>query len=260
MTRTLFLAWEDPVEGRWYPIGRLTSDDRRYVFVYTGGVLDAQRTGRFRLLPAFPEFRRVYQSDALFPLFANRLLPASRPDFDNYLQWLNLGEADPAPLAILARTGGQRVTDNLEVFTSPERISGSMYETSFFLHGLNYLPKESSERVDRLERGEQLLLMWDFQNPNDPSALAVRTAEKFPGYVHVIGYCPRHLRGEIQRLLTTNGPVLTVERINPPPAPLQYRALCRLRVRLPDSFAPFSEPEYQPILALDEKEILARAV
>ena len=36
--RKLYLAWEDPIEHRWMPVGQLTKDDdNMYRFVYTKG-------------------------------------------------------------------------------------------------------------------------------------------------------------------------------------------------------------------------------
>lgn len=106
MTRTIFLAWQDPLKRHWYPVGRLSSNDRRFLFVYTGGAIEAQKTGRFSLFATFPDLHGLYQSETLFPLFANRLMPASRPDFPKFLEWLNVSDTGAAPLVILARSGG----------------------------------------------------------------------------------------------------------------------------------------------------------
>jgi hypothetical protein len=255
MIRTLFLAWQDPARRRWHPIGRLTSNGRRFVFVYTQGALDAHQIGRFTPLPMFPDLHAVYQSDQLFPLFANRLMRASRPDYPQYVQWLNLGEKDPTPLALLARSGGHRVTDTLEVFPSPEKLSDDTYETWFFLHGLRHMPKESAERAEKLMPGEPLLVMWDFQNPQDPDALALRSSEMFRGDVHLLGYTPRYLRGEIIKLMTTgdNPPSVTVEQVNTSPAPIQLRVLCKLRMRWTSDFRPFDTSDYTPMVHLNDE-------
>lgn len=57
-----------------------------------------------------------------------------------------------------------------------------------------------------------------------------------------------YLRSEIEKVGAE--PELSVERINPPPAPSELRYLCRLRMPWPIGFEPFSGPEYQPIAAL----------
>ena len=256
MTRKVFLAWQEPERRRWHPIGRLQTNGRRFVFVYTRGALEAQNAGCFTPLAAFPVLRRVYQSEKLFPLFANRLMPSSRPDYRDFLGWLDVAEPDAAPLVILARSGGQRATDTLEVFPSPEKTTGGVYETRFFIHGLSHMPKESLQRAEQLKPGEPLLLMRDFQNPYDANALALRTAESVPGDLHLLGYGPRYLCGELLKLMAASpdSPVVTVERVNLSPAPVQLRILCHLRMKWADGFAPFSGDEYQPIIGDDKAD------
>lgn len=250
MTRQVFLAWQDPERRSWHPIGRLQTNGRRFVFVYTRGAIEAQKAGRFAPLAAFADLHRVYQSTTIFPLFANRLMPTSRPDYANFLRWLDVSAHDAAPLVILARSGGQRATDTLEVFPCPEKTADGAYETRFFVHGLRHMPKESAQRAERLKPGDQLLLMSDFQNPFDANALALRTTETSPGDLHLLGYCPRYLRGELLKLMTgsPNPPRVTVERVNLSPAPVQFRILCHLRMKWADGFAPFTGDEYQPIV------------
>jgi hypothetical protein len=54
-----------------------------------------------------------------------------------------------------------------------------------------------------------------------------------------------YLRSEIEK--AGGEPEVSVERINPPPAPSELRYLCRLRMPWPIGFEPFSGPEYQPL-------------
>ncbi len=117
------------------------------------------------------------------------------------------------------------------------------------------MAKGAAERAARLTVGESLLVMWDFQNPNDSDALALRTSGIAPGDVHLLGYCPRYLRGEILRLMTTpdRAPSVTVARVNVGPAPIQFRVMCHLRMEWAGEFEPFSEPEYQPIVRVESK-------
>jgi hypothetical protein len=35
--KTLYLAWQDPEDRRWFPVGRLSFDGYVYRFVYTNG-------------------------------------------------------------------------------------------------------------------------------------------------------------------------------------------------------------------------------
>ena len=250
MKSTLFLAWQDPSRRRWYPIGRLTTNGRRYLFVYTRGAREAQRDAGFEPLSMFPDLERLYTSLELFPLFANRLVPRSRPEYGEYLKWLDVPESEDDPVLILARSGGQRLTDTLEVFPCPERTSPGEYAIRFLVHGLRHMPDDAIARVAKLEVGEKLLMMKDIQNPVDAMALALRTAEAYERDVHVVGYCPRYLRSDFGRLIDSHeGEIrVTVERVNPPPAPIQFRLLCRLEGRWPTDFEPFSSPDYVPIV------------
>ncbi len=260
MNRQVFLAWQDPERRSWHPIGRLQSNGRRFLFVYTHGALVAKDTGRFSPLAAFPRLDTVYQSSTLFPLFANRLMPSSRPDYPEFLRWLNLGDADPSPLAVLARSGGQRATDTLEVFPCPEKKPDGSYETRFFVHGLRHMPPESTQRAALLQSGDHLLPMWDFGNQHDPYALALRTSEANPGDLYLMGYLPRYLSREVLELLRGgSSPKVQIERINLSPAPIQFRILCRLNMRWAEDFRPFSGRDYQPLVS-DSDEDLSQQV
>src|SRR5947209_4726112 len=119
--RPLFLAWQDPESRRWYPVGRLETLNGLYSFTYTKGAELARSDAQFKPLMSFPELHTIYVSERLFPLFANRLLSPTRPEYSDYLQWLSIPENARDPVAILYRSGGRRVTDTLEVFPGPER-------------------------------------------------------------------------------------------------------------------------------------------
>ena len=256
MTQTLFLAWQDPQRRRWYRIGRLRSTQRRFIFVYTQGALEAQVEAGFSALSAFPELRGVYTSEELFALFSNRLLRPSRPEYKQYLEWLSVPESQADPIAILARSGGQRVTDTLEVFPCPERLPTGEYELHFLIHGLSHMPEGSATRAEDLKVGERLLLMRDFQNPKDKATLALRTSESYLGDMFLVGYCPRYLTGDIVKLMEEEGntPTVLVERVNPVPAPIQFRILCKVLMKWSDTFHPFSGTEYQPIVRAEVEE------
>jgi hypothetical protein len=248
--KTLFLAWQDTSGRRWYTVGRLTRKDSTYEFVYTQGVLEAQREAGFQPLPSFPNLYDVYSSEELFPVFANRLISPSRPDYGSFVEWLSLRDFERHPMAILARSGGKRMTDLLEVFPSPEEDGSGVYQIYFFVHGLSHAAPASMERALQLEIGEKLLLMHDLQNPRDPEALSLRTAEITPGDMHLMGYCPRYLLSDIHKLMKANRelPSVTIEKVNKPPAPIQFRLLCRMTITWAQDFHPFSDYAYQPLV------------
>ncbi len=84
MAKALFVAWRGggPATGRWGPVGKLEHIGGVYRFCYTRG---AEQLEGFRPFPEMPELDSLYESDLLFPLFANRLLAASRPEYQAYL-------------------------------------------------------------------------------------------------------------------------------------------------------------------------------
>jgi hypothetical protein len=243
----LFLAWQDPANRCWHPIGRLTFNDGLYQFVYVRGALEARRQCGFEPLQSFPDLDAVYESQELFPLFHNRVMEPARPDFRQYAEWLNLPADADDPLVFLARSGGRRATDALELFPCPQPNDDGQYHIHFFVHGLQYMSAGSLAEVESLKPGERLLLMRDFQNEYDPNALMLRSSGDEGRFA--VGYCPRYLTADIFNLTGNcpDYPEVLVERVNLPPAPLQVRLLCNLTTCWPEGYAPFADEIYQPI-------------
>lgn len=244
MIQTLFLAWQDPLRRSWFPIGRLTFDGTWYQFVYTDGAKIAQEKCQFQPLHSFPELTGKYRSVALFPFFTNRLMRPSRPEYSNYLQWLNLSSHQDDPMVIFSRTGGGKATDTFEIFPCPKPDENGLYHIHFFAHGLRHLPKGSGERISELQANELLYLANEFQNPYDSRALLLCTRDH-----HIVGYCPRYLVADALELVRKKPNLVNVqvERVNPAPTPLQFRLLCNMTAQWPQGFIPFSGQEYQPI-------------
>jgi HIRAN domain len=243
--KTLFLAWQDPNSRFWFPIGRLTLNAGQFSFVYIKGAKKAEETSKFQPLPSFPDFDKVYQAEELFPLFANRIMRPSRPDYQNHLECLNIPRHYDDPIAILSRSGGKKATDHFEVFPCPEPDEHGLYHIHFFLHGLRHRQQAAIERVNSLKAHEQIYLMHDVHNAYDPMALFLRTDDE-----HLIGYCPRYLAPDIHELLKQDPKLVNVhvERVNLVPTPIQLRLLCNMTAEWPSTFRPFSSDEYQPLV------------
>lgn len=238
--KQLYLAYQDSQSRSWHPVGLLTMDEGgTYRFVYTKG---AEKIPNF-CFGRMGDLNAVYESTDLFPLFSNRLLSNSRPEFKKHLVWLNIRNDDP--LTMLAITEGIRGTDTLEVFKCPTRNKKGEYDVVFLIHGLRHLPPHAVERVNTLKRGDRLFLVLDPQNKYDREAMALRTDEP----VEIIGYCPRYLSPDFSELLLKNrreDVVVSVERINTD-APLNLRLLCRIIAPWPDNFEPCSREEFMPL-------------
>ena len=240
--KALFIAWQDNQSRQWAPVGRLTRENGIYKFVYTRG---AEEMPNFRPFGRMRDLHKAYKSDELFPMFANRILAKNRPEYKDYLRWLGLTDAEYDVLEELARTGGLRATDLLELFPCPEPTPDKNYEVHFFCRGLRHLHTENQERARNLEPGERLYLMQDLQNPYDGMALLLRTDDP----ITLGGYAPRYYSGEFTQLIKSTGPehvTVMVEQVNRD-APLQYRLLCRLVSPWPANFSPCTKEEFRAL-------------
>lgn len=242
--KALFVAWQDPTSRRWIPVGRLTYENGTYKFVYTRGATESES---FTPFGRMVDLNSAYVSDVLFPLFANRVLPKSRPEYSDYLRWLGLDQREHDELEVLARSGGQRATDTLEIFPCPEPTADKHYEVFFFSHGLRHLIPENQARVNELHVGERLFLMRDLQNEHDVMALLLRTDDP----ISIVGYCPRYYSAEFSRLLGSvdqSHVRVTVEQVNPD-APMQLRLLCKLTAPWPANFVACATDQFQPLVS-----------
>jgi HIRAN domain len=242
--RALFVAWRGGNPAAWRPVGRLDFDGEIYRFRYTRGALNPPE---FQPFAQMPDLDQVYESAELFPVFANRLLGKSRPEYEDFLRWSGFDAAQPPdPIALLAVTEGIRQTDALEVFACPEPQPDGSYLNKFFLHGLRHRPAEAIERVGQLQSGQSLLLTPEQSNPEDPAAIGVCTVKPRV----LVGYAPRYLAADIGALLNPCADrwlELSVERVNPQ-APPQYRLLCKLRADWPDGFEPCKHEQFEPMI------------
>lgn len=252
MDRTLFLAWQDPEERRWYTVGRLDYDQDTYQFSYTNEAVKATHHG-FTPIVSFPDLEKTYESSDLFPLFANQVLPPSRPEYDDFVEWLSVPKQEADPVAILARAG-ERMTDTLEIFPYPTKEDQSTYTAHFFVHGLRHQSPDAIERAQQLTPDEPLYLMKDVQNKADPDAVVLRTVETTPNDLHMVGYLPRYLADQLKNIGTAHlrDSSVHVVRVNPSPAPIHFRVLCRLTMHWPPGKAPFDGSAYQPIDSVPE--------
>lgn len=238
----LFVAWRsgEPNSGKWGPVGRLDYDGQSYRFFYTRG---ARILPGFRPFPEMQDLEQVYESEELFPIFSNRLLSKTRPEYEAFLTWSGFDPNNPpAPIALLGVTEGRRQTDAIEVFPCPVPDAEGCYLTKFFLHGIRWMPPFAIEAIGALKPGDPLFVMLDLCNSHDSNAVAVRVERT------MIGYVPRYLVEDVWELLKGCGAVITlfVEKVNKE-APLQQRLLCRMHSCWPEGFKPCSGEAFLPI-------------
>lgn len=241
---SLFVAWRPPLPDQtgWRPVGRLEHDGDLYRFWYTHG---ARKPG-FRPFAQMEQLDQVYESAELFPVFYNRLLSESRPEYEAFMRWSGFdSDSPPDPIMVLGVSEGIRQTDAVEVFPCPAPDASGCYVNKFFLHGIRWLPDAAVERIGTLREDERLKLMLDLQNEHDPQAVSVRTENERM----LIGYVPRYLAHDVWQLVQRCGVhiiELFVARVNPD-APMQNRVLCRLRACWPDGFQPCSGDDFAPM-------------
>lgn len=236
--KCLYVAWQDPQTRTWHTVGRLTRENGRYRFAYTRGALDSPR---FTYLGRMRDLHKAYVSESLFPLFSNRLLDSSRPEYPDYVQWLGVAAEETDPMQLLARSGGKRATDQLCLYPHPEPNEKGEIELFFFSHGLRYLDETGRQHIERLKAGDRLQLSREDDNAYDRYALAVQTAEQVK-----VGYCPRYLNRDLRQAMGVAEVKLTVEKANPE-APLQFRLLCKAVFAPPPGFELFGTDAYQPL-------------
>ncbi len=241
----LFVTWRSPNTRSIKPVGRLAfdQDSGHYEFRYIQSAQQAVVEG-FTPFPEFPKLDAIYRGTELFPLFANRLMPPSRPDYPAFLTKLDLAADRVNPMAILARTGGSRKTDQIELIPWPNLDSDGCYVTYFFLRSVQYMPRPvTEERIAKLVPDEELLPKPDPLNPVDVNAISVWTNDDFK-----IGYLPSYLTTDLQ-VLQNERPTLRVyvSRVNPPPAEAHHRVLCRMVSSWPAGFRPFDSDGFQPL-------------
>lgn len=241
MNKILIIAWRNPSNRKWLPVGKLSNINDKYIFQYTDGAKSAYKEKHFMPFGKMDDLDITYESDVLFPIFKNRLLQKSRPEYNDYLSWLNLQADNTSPLDELACSGGIRATDNLQIFPIPEPRNNK-YKVTFFSHGIRHLPPSYIERVKHLNQGNRLYLIRDIQNDQDSFALALRTNDP----PEIVGYCPSFFVKDFDALIRSNGANnvnVSVMRVNIE-SPVQFRLLCELSTDWPNKFTPFQDEPF----------------
>ena len=236
--KTLYIEWNDPSRRSWVTVGQLTETDKLYTFQYTKG---AYRADSFTPFGRMTSLDGIYESDELFPLFKNRLLNKSRPEYRPFMSWLDLSK-DANPLDILAVSQGLRVTDSLRIFSLPTKTSEG-YTCKFFASGISHLSVESTERIASLSKGDPIYLMDDIQN-EFKDALTLRTGEPKA----LAGYCPSFLSSPLKRMLAEDkeSVAISITKVNVS-APTRYRLLCTLSIKNDSLTDFFADDDHQTI-------------
>lgn len=246
-TPPLCLSWQDRGRTReWFPIGRLDvrADEPEYRFRYIGGAARAQDEVGFPLLLEFPDIEGDYRSSEIFPLFQNRIMSHKRRDFHDYVQTLGLSPSNADPIEILTASGGQRVTDAYEVFPKIVKGDDGSFTCRFFLHGARHTNESARNRLDSLEKGDELRVALELNNPATTLAVQIQTAD-----YHMIGWAPRYLISDLVMAMAEYPDKYEahVVRINRQPAPSAHRLLIEMGGRW-EKHEPMSSADYTPLV------------
>ena len=242
--RTLFLGWSDPQAHRWYPVGRLdvSTAHPQFSFGYTHGAQEAAERSGFVPLYDFPDFYTRYTSSWLFPLFKNRVMNNQRRSYREYLSFLDIDDATPDPLEILAVDGGYRATDHFQVFPMVQKQENGAFHCRFFLHGWRHTNLSAQGRIDSLHSEETLYVTVELTNPETRLAVQIQTTD-----YHMIGWAPRYLVDDLVKAMA-HAPSdfgARVVKVNPVPALPTQRVLIELNGHWPNDHEPMTADEFQ---------------
>jgi hypothetical protein len=187
----LFLVWQAP-EGqqdrlRW-AVGMIESRDLEIFRYFSAEELQTHNNGRtvdrlkaagFAGHPAFPyEPGRCSDVDIL-KTFLRRLPPASRSDFDQYLEYFAIRPSSAiSGLQLLALTEARLPSDGFSL-VDPLDGAAEVCDAVFEIAGYRY---ESTGGT--LDVGDELTLQSDPTNTHDPNAVAVHRLGNRIGFVN----------------------------------------------------------------------------
>jgi hypothetical protein len=247
----LFVTWQAPESRRIFPVARVMRlPDGRYEWAYVRAVSEAREHG-FAGLPGYERIDRVSVSPELPALFAHRVPPRGRrrpagtaPANDRF---------DPAPITLLVPIG-PGTNERLEVFAPPLPASRGKAFGAFMARGVGRIPG-SEAALDSLQAHTALSLRSEPDNLYNPRAVLILQGPT------PIGHVPDYLVNELAEALGESSghgsdvaealrvEVLSVERIQHPPAPPIYNVLCGYECSAQLGARLFRSARYEPVAA-----------
>jgi len=250
----LAVTWQHPFTRKISAIGILSLDtDGCYRFEYVKNVLTIED---FQPLIGFPDLFENYQSDHLFPLFAQRVMDPRRPDYVRYVNALGISESS-TPWEQLSHSGGRRTGDTLQLLPVPVPADDQpgIWEVKFLVHGMRYIAErkrylnasevsvtheEFEQALQALKPGSHLQLIPEPTNPVNDLAYVVTNSNGLP-----LGYLPDVFTEDVDQLGVENVSC-TAEIVNSLKAPWHMRLVAKLRCKAPEGFHFFSSEAWQP--------------
>jgi len=223
----LLVTWRNPQTRRYHAVGLLwrTRDAYHFRYLDSAGKLDG-----FRPFLGFSSLGREYVAPHLFAIFAERVLDEARPDRLSLFDALDLG-ADAEPMEFLARSGGRRAGDTIELLQTPAISDSGHTSCVFLVHGIRY-SDGASDAIEHLSTGQELRLLSEPENPADPGAILV-TDDGIR-----LGWVPSPLLDYVHAVMDAGQSRLTVVRANSPEVGHHMRLLVRLEGSVLESYSP----------------------
>ncbi|WP_415100941.1 HIRAN domain-containing protein [Nocardioides sp.] len=134
-------------------------------------------------------------------------------------------------MEFLARSGGRRAGDTIELLQTPNLTDDGHTECVFLVHGIRY-NEGASDEIEHLSTGQELRLLTEPENPADPRAVLVTTDDTRLGWV------PSPLLDYVHTVMGAGECRLTVVRANPPEVGHHMRLLVRLEGCVPEGYLP----------------------
>lgn len=228
----LVVARQDPASRLISPVGFLDHGRDGYRFRY---LRRARELAGFQRFLAFPSWNRDYRAERLFPMFAQRIMSPRRPDFQQYLNQLDLSP-EASPWEQLARSGGRSEGDTLQVFPIPVVEPDGSTACNFLVSGIRYC---NGGVLPELAVGDRLELRDDPENSANPKAVHICVAGQ------PIGWIPNLMLDYVHAARVAVDPVLTVLHLNGPDAPAHLRVLVRLEGTVPEGYRPMAGPGWE---------------
>jgi hypothetical protein len=235
----LAVTWQHPVNRRHEPVGLLTHEGGMFRFRY---LARADEVEGFQPFLGFPAIEGDYIAPRLFPLFAQRVMSPSRPDYRRYLEALWL-PPDATAWAILARSQGQREGDGIRVFVEPVVDDDGATRSTFLVHGVRHR-LHADPRVEgaiaALAAGDDLQLVDEPDNPADARAVLITDQGRI-----ALGWVPSVLLPYVHLVLADGVANVRVERANDSTVPPGYRLLVTLGGNISPSYRAFDGPAWE---------------
>lgn len=238
-TRRMAVGWQHPVTRAVDAVGLLEFDGKSHRFEY---LRRASQVRGFRPFIGFPKLDTRYESEDLFPLFAQRAMSPKRPDYSRFLRSLDLDDT-ASTWEQIARTEGRLAGDTIHLVPEPVVEPNGATTGCFLVAGIRHRmpdPEARDSVLSRLHPGDLLELRDEPTNPVNPRAILVSQSEKVD-----IGWVPNMLVEYVHQVRLMGNETISVRHANGPSAPTHMRLLAELRGQVPPGYQAFSGPAWQ---------------